>query len=720
MQPPPIPKTFDGYELISPIGKGGMGWVWLARRIHTDQQVAIKHIHPEFAAQSQYRQRFEREMKIMAELRHKHLMTIWDWGVVNNIPYYVMPYIAGMSARDFIKKYGAFTPEQALYVVQAVCEALDYMHSQHIYHRDVKPHNILINTHWHVVLSDFGIAANRNTEQITTLTEGMHMGTHGYVAPELRGGATASARTDIYSLGVTVYEMLVRRQYVKVLADDNIPDPYALLPVPIQPVIRRATQQSASMRQQTVWEFYNDLKTAIQGATQPVPTQQVDPVTNPPSSSITNASQQVGSGSQVPGSAAYPGYTVAAAPNGLSPLLAILLTMMAFTMMILFVLVLRLTDERGTGMAVSQQPATNDSGTVGNLPLLEFTKSTLTQSPPTQTDPAAPTDRPANTPTRPPSPTPDMATLPPSITVSDRPENVVRSLARLDIVPQEGGLSDSLSSESLDLTGEDDVLRWLRMNGQYTDFVLHTSFAWGPGANNDACGLIVREQNNDNFYIALLNRRGELEWAVFVNDTPNATTINVPALNTGRRAKNNLIVVALRADIIIFVNGEQVYETRDVTFRRGYVGPLASTSDDSDASGCDFFNTWVWDLNQVPVTNTPTRRPATRTPRPTQVFIPPTDVPQPTLAPPTLVPPQMAEDPNPGGGPRITSGGTYIVPGGGYVFSLAGPDGVSVDVLQAGMPVSIIGGPIEIEGQWWWRVRTPGGADGWIEERRMQ
>jgi serine/threonine-protein kinase len=120
-------------------------------------------------------------------------MPLLKTGEYNGMPYYVMPYIDGVSIRDYTTMYGAFKPEQALAVVDGVCSALIYMHSHSVFHRDIKPHNILIARDGTAILTDFGIAAIDNaTEQLTNTIQRAGLGTDGYIAPELRGGAFAS------------------------------------------------------------------------------------------------------------------------------------------------------------------------------------------------------------------------------------------------------------------------------------------------------------------------------------------------------------------------------------------------------------------------------------------------------------------------------------------------------------------------------------------------
>ncbi|MEL6270720.1 MAG: serine/threonine-protein kinase [Chloroflexota bacterium] len=259
----PIPRHIGRYRIVRIIGEGGMGRVLLAEDPQTETRVAIKHIHLSLLGTSNYHRRFEREMEIMTNLNHPNLMPLLDHGEFRGLPYYVMPYIDGVSVRDYTTMYGAFKPEQALPVVDGVCSALIYMHSHSVYHRDIKPHNILIARDGVPYLTDFGIAAIENApEQLTNTVQRAGLGTDGYIAPELRGGAFASPRTDVYSLGMTIYEMFARRSLYKVLSED-VSNPMAPIPEPLQPVLRRAIDQTPKFRQQTVNEFRREFRRAV-------------------------------------------------------------------------------------------------------------------------------------------------------------------------------------------------------------------------------------------------------------------------------------------------------------------------------------------------------------------------------------------------------------------------------------------------------------------------
>ncbi len=262
--PIPIPRRIDDYRIVRLIGEGGMGRVLLAEDPVTEKHVALKHIHPNLLRVSNYRQRFEREMEIMTDLSHPNLMPLLARGIVGEIPYYVMPYIDGISIRDYLRQYGAFSPEQTLHILNGICAALTYMHSHSVYHRDIKPHNILLDRQGTPYLTDFGIAADLNANtKLTNTIQRAGLGTDGYVAPELRGGAFASPRTDVYSLGMTAYEMMARRSLFEVLSED-VSNPMAPIPEPLQFVISRAIEQTPRARYQQVSQFLLDFRSVVE------------------------------------------------------------------------------------------------------------------------------------------------------------------------------------------------------------------------------------------------------------------------------------------------------------------------------------------------------------------------------------------------------------------------------------------------------------------------
>jgi eukaryotic-like serine/threonine-protein kinase len=203
----------DRYTLERELGRGGMAVVYLARDLRHDRPVALKVLHPELAA-SVGPERFLREIRLAARLQHPHILTVLDSGEVP-VPgapallWFTMPFIRGESLRDRLTRETQLPVDDALRIAREAADALGYAHEEGIIHRDVKPENILLAGR-HALVADFGIARALGARGDHKLTEtGMAVGTPAYMSPEqAAGGKELDARTDIYSLGVVLYEML--------------------------------------------------------------------------------------------------------------------------------------------------------------------------------------------------------------------------------------------------------------------------------------------------------------------------------------------------------------------------------------------------------------------------------------------------------------------------------------------------------------------------------
>ena len=198
----------DRYRIERELGAGGMATVFLAHDLKHDRDVAIKVMHPEIA-QSLGTERFLREIAMTANLRHPHILPLYDSGAAAGVVYYVMPFIDGGSLRDRLDRDKQLPIDEALTIAREVADALGYAHASGVVHRDIKPENIMLER-GHAVVSDFGIARAASTLGSERITEtGMSVGTPTYMSPEQAAcERDIDGRSDLYSLGCVLYEML--------------------------------------------------------------------------------------------------------------------------------------------------------------------------------------------------------------------------------------------------------------------------------------------------------------------------------------------------------------------------------------------------------------------------------------------------------------------------------------------------------------------------------
>lgn len=206
------PTVFnDRYELYRQIARGGMADVYLARDLLLDRPVAIKVLFDQFSKDKQFVERFRREAQRAANLNHPNIVSVFDWGEERGTYFIVMEYVEGRSLAEIIKTEGSIHPDKVAEISSEVAAALSFAHRNGIVHRDVKPGNVLVAPNGHIKVADFGIARALTNVQSELTQAGTVMGTATYISPEQAQGMEIDPRSDLYSLGVMIYEMLSGR-----------------------------------------------------------------------------------------------------------------------------------------------------------------------------------------------------------------------------------------------------------------------------------------------------------------------------------------------------------------------------------------------------------------------------------------------------------------------------------------------------------------------------
>src|SRR6478609_3053030 len=199
------------YEIHRKIARGGMAEVFLARDRSLDRPVAVKVLFPEFATDPAFVERFRREAQAAANLSHPNIVGVYDWGAENSTYFIVMEFVDGKSLAEIVRTSGPLHPRRAAEVAFEVAGALGFAHAKGVVHRDVKPGNVIISTSGVAKVTDFGIARALSSPSEDLTAAGAVMGTASYFSPEQAQGFPVDARSDLYSLGVVLFELVTGR-----------------------------------------------------------------------------------------------------------------------------------------------------------------------------------------------------------------------------------------------------------------------------------------------------------------------------------------------------------------------------------------------------------------------------------------------------------------------------------------------------------------------------
>lgn len=261
------------YKILEAIGGGGMAQVYKANDLILDRIVAVKVLRPELVGDEEFVKRFHREAQSTTSLDHPNIVSVYDVGY--DEPYYfiVMEYVEGTTLKQYIQKRGVIPVDEAVHIMKQMTSAISHAHANHIIHRDLKPHNILLDEYGNAKVTDFGIATAM-TQTTITRTNAV-MGSIHYLSPEQARGGIVDEKTDIYSLGIVLFEMVTGRlpftgdSAVSIVIkhlQEEIPFPTTFnptIPQSVENIILKAVHKDPNYRYASVSEMLTDLETAL-------------------------------------------------------------------------------------------------------------------------------------------------------------------------------------------------------------------------------------------------------------------------------------------------------------------------------------------------------------------------------------------------------------------------------------------------------------------------
>jgi serine/threonine protein kinase/beta-lactam-binding protein with PASTA domain len=269
-----IGLTLSGrYELLARVGGGGMALVYKAKDLLLNRFVAVKVLRQQFTHDEDFVKRFRREAQAAASLSHPNIVSIYDVGQVEDTHYIVMEFIDGANLNEIIRDRAPLQPDEAVKITAQICDALEHAHHNQIIHRDIKPHNILIGNNGRVKVTDFGIARAVTSSTITQT--GSVVGSVHYFSPEHAKGVVTGEKSDIYSLGIVLYQMLTGRlpflgeSPISVALkhlQDTFEQPRKVnphIPQSVENIILRAMRKNPQERYQSAHEMHRDLESCL-------------------------------------------------------------------------------------------------------------------------------------------------------------------------------------------------------------------------------------------------------------------------------------------------------------------------------------------------------------------------------------------------------------------------------------------------------------------------
>lgn len=576
-----IGRTFGAYTVTGFLGRGGMATVYKGYHAALDRNVAIKVMAADMLEDENFLKRFGNEARLLAKLQHPHILPIYDFGEADTVPYIVMP-LMNDSLKDRLKPAEPMTLEDALRILTAIGQALDFAHTQGVLHRDVKPNNVLFDQHDNPFLADFGIA--RAMQASRGLTGTGILGTLEYMSPEQARGDALDGRSDVYSFGIMAHQMLTGHlafssttpagMLFKHISEPPRPprEFNPALPATVDQILLKVLAKDPNQRYQTASEFTKALREAHAGVVSHTPTAQVisaltrevDTPPPPPAYTPPVAQRFPTGNTNPPITAPPPTHTQPASPNAYMPWL-------------IGCGVLALLGCLGLGGTALLAPA-----------LLGLGEPTATERP-TQRPSATPTPR---RPTATPRPTfTPRATEASNNNSSPSSEAGVFELFRdnangWSIDPQDGDASVETFSIA------NGVLRWeieakrdlVSFNSPDSDAnywkngEVMADFEIASGPDDATVGLLIRYVDADNYYIFNVSP-GTQKYSFYARvDDEWQTLIDYTKSSAINRSGNNRLRARVDGETITLeVNGEVVNVLNDSTITESGYGGVAVT-----------------------------------------------------------------------------------------------------------------------------------------------
>jgi len=274
-------STLGKYQVLEELGRGGMAVVYKGYNPGLERTVALKALPEELAGDEEFITRFIREARTAAQLKHPNIATVFDVEQEGDTNYIVMEFLPGHTLQHEIQNNGALSLTQILEIIHALADALDYAHERGLTHRDVKPSNVMVGPDGHVTLMDFGIV--KAAAGIKLTREGMRIGTPEYMSPEQSQGKKVDHRSDIYSLGVVLYEMLTGRVPFRATSPHEVlrshayqqPPPPSKFASSLSPAVEKVVLRALAKRPGRRFQTARQLAAALEQAARP---QQAEPV----------------------------------------------------------------------------------------------------------------------------------------------------------------------------------------------------------------------------------------------------------------------------------------------------------------------------------------------------------------------------------------------------------------------------------------------------------